>query len=263
MAKIILSESQVKRLIENRLNEQPMLSSLSNSPGYLAGFAAGKAAAEKARVDAVNKPLVTPGTKPSDYFLNPDGTVKVTDLDPVTVTAKRIQPNRPPLPQVKANVPGVQTPTGDNSTLKTVDLPGVTVTGEKGPAPAIAGAKPIPLPQVNPNTPGVQGTSSVSSGPTNPQAQATATKPSMSGEQMHNLLMQKGLINGFNDLDGYENRRIVYKGAPLSPEQLNTLSTYLQDKGYGKRFSQVGDKRYGQKYVWVKGGSALPSDMAV
>jgi hypothetical protein len=63
-------------------------------------------------------------------------------------------------------------------------------------------------------------------------------------------------------MNGYENRRIVYKGAPLSQEQLGTLTKHLVDNGYGGRFSQVPDKRYGQKYVWVKGGNALPSDLA-
>lgn len=302
MAKIILSESQLKRLIDNTLTEQAIpavgadmpLSSILNATGGVAnslyggyksgvdkianalnpsgGMASGMSnamskigggvasgmsnamsnIANKTNLAARNAALMKPGETASDYFLNPDGSIKVTDLDPVTVSAKRIKPNTPPLPQVKPpTVPGVQIPAGVKPTSGTPAAPTAS-TPPAAPAQPLAG-----------QTAPVQPTAtSVASGPTNPQAQA-ATKPSMSGEQMHNLLMQKGLINGFNDLDGYENRRIVYKGAPLSPEQLNTLSTYLQDKGYGKRFSQVGDKRYGQKYVWVKGGSALPSDMAV
>lgn len=265
MAKIILNESQLKRLIDNTLSEQsiPANIPMANTMNKIGGmFNAASGMANKTNIAARNAALMKPGETASDYFLNPDGSIKVTDLDPVTVSAKRIKPNTPPLPQVNAPVQGIQG--AANSGQKYTDLPMVTVSGEKGPAPAIASAKDIPLPQVNAPVQGVQtGTSSVASGPTNPQAQAATAKPAMSGEQMHNLLMQKGLINGFKDLDGYENRRIVYKGAPLSQEQLNTLSTYLQDKGYGKRFSQVGDKRYGQKYVWVKGGSALPSDMAV
>lgn len=288
MAKIILSESQLKRLIDNTLTEQPIpavgadvpLSSILNAiggdvnslyGGYKSGVdkianalkpSGGMASgmsnamsniANKTNLAARNAALMKPGETASDYFLNPDGSIKVTDLAPVTVSAKRIKPNTPPLPQVKPpTVPGVQIPAGVKPTSGTPAAPTAAT-------PPAASAQPL----AGQTAPAQPTATSVASGPTNPQAQAAATKPSMSGEQMHNLLMQKGLINGFNDLDGYENRRIVYKGAPLSPEQLNTLSTYLQDKGYGKRFSQVGDKRYGQKYVWVKGGSALPSDMAV
>ena len=115
------------------------------------------------------------------------------------------------------------------------ELPDVTVTAPRKPKPS-----PNPAPQ-----------------PVQQQQQQT-----MSGEQMHNMLMQKGLINGFKDIDGYDNRRIVYKGAPLSQEQLNIVTNYFVSKGYGKRFSQVADKRYGQKYVWVKGGTPSSDDMA-
>jgi hypothetical protein len=116
------------------------------------------------------------------------------------------------------------------------ELPDVTVTAPRKPKPS---PNPAPAPQ--------------------PAQQQQQT---MSGEQMHNMLMQKGLINGFKDIDGYDNRRIVYKGAPLSQEQLNIVTNYFVSKGYGKRFSQVADKRYGQKYVWVKGGTPSSDDMA-
>jgi hypothetical protein len=115
------------------------------------------------------------------------------------------------------------------------ELPDVVVTAQRKPKPAPQPQQPAPQP---------------------------APQQSMSGEQMHTMFMEKGLINGFKDIDGYENRRIVYKGAPLSQEQLNILTNYLVSKGYGKRFSQVSDKRYGQKYVWVKGGTPSASDMA-
>lgn len=120
------------------------------------------------------------------------------------------------------------------------NLPDVVVTAPRKPKPS---ASPTPEPQQQ--TP-----------PAAPQQQ------SMSAEQMHNMLIQKGLINGFKDIDGYENRRIVYKGAPLGQEQLNLLTNFFVSKGYGKRFSQVADKRYGQKYVWVKGGTPSSMDMA-
>lgn len=119
------------------------------------------------------------------------------------------------------------------------ELPDVVVTAPRKPKPV----SPTPEPQQQ--TP-----------PAAPQQQ------SMSAEQMHNMLIQKGLINGFKDIDGYENRRIVYKGAPLGQEQLNLLTNFFVSKGYGKRFSQVADKRYGQKYVWVKGGTPSSMDMA-
>lgn len=120
------------------------------------------------------------------------------------------------------------------------ELPDVVVTAPRKPKPS---ASPTPEPQQQPPAPGPQ-------------------QSSMSAEQMHNMLIQKGLINGFKDIDGYENRRIVYKGAPLGQEQLNLLTNFFVSKGYGKRFSQVADKRYGQKYVWVKGGTPSSMDMA-
>lgn len=118
------------------------------------------------------------------------------------------------------------------------ELPDVVVTAPRKPKPVA----PTPEPQA--------------------QQPAPQQSQSMSGEQMHSMLMQKGLINGFKDIDGYENRRIVYKGAPLSQEQLNLLTNFFVSKGYGKRFSQVADKRYGNKYVWVKGGTPTSMDMA-
>lgn len=122
------------------------------------------------------------------------------------------------------------------------NLPDVVVTAPRKPKPAA----PAPQDQQQPAS----------------QQPAPQQAPTMSGEQMHNMLIQKGLINGFKDIDGYENRRIVYKGAPLSQEQLNLLTNFFVSKGYGKRFSQVADKRYGNKYVWVKGGTPTSMDMA-
>jgi hypothetical protein len=74
----------------------------------------------------------------------------------------------------------------------------------------------------------------------------------MSGEQLFNLFVQNKLMDNFTDSGGYENRRIVYKGDPLSKEHVTLLTDYLVSKGYGGRFSEVADKRYGKKYVWVK-----------
>jgi hypothetical protein len=74
----------------------------------------------------------------------------------------------------------------------------------------------------------------------------------MSGEQLFNLFVQNKLMDNFTDSGGYENRRIVYKGDPLSKEHVTLLTDYLVSKGYGRRFSEVADKRYGKKYVWVR-----------
>jgi hypothetical protein len=242
MAKIILTEEQLQKVIKQRIDEQNFLNippvnaaSLLRTSPY-----APKAAPNAAAVAATNASLMKPGESASDYFRNPDGTIKVTDLDPVTVTAKRIKPTAP--------VSGTTT----------------TTTPQQAPAPTPAAGQQA---SANPTpTPAPTATTSVGSGPTAPPQPelAPAASKTVSGEQFHDMLIQKGLINGFTDMDGYENRRIVYKGAPLSQEQVTLLTNYLVSKGYGKRFSQVGDKRYGQKYVWVKGGSApIPSDTAV
>jgi hypothetical protein len=74
----------------------------------------------------------------------------------------------------------------------------------------------------------------------------------MSGEQLFNLFVQNKLMDNFTDSGGYQNRRIVYKGDPLSKENVTLLTDYLVSKGYGRRFSEVDDKRYGKKYVWVR-----------
>jgi hypothetical protein len=277
MSKIVLTEKQLKkildRIVEDKkfISEAPVAPGTPGNPGGMTDDEILKRATEIRRVRSTNASLITPGTTANDYFKNPDGTIKVTDLPGVTVTAKRgpapaINAPKNTLPSTAINnvnavaaAPNVSaTPTatvGSGPTTPAaaptgtgVQLPTVTVTGQTGPDAAIASAPKVPLPSVaTPTTPGVSG-------------QPAAKQ--MSGQEMHNLLMQKGLINGFTDVNGYENRRIVYKGAPLSQEQLGTLTKYLVDNGYGGRYSQVGDKRYGQKYVWVKGGNALPSDLA-
>lgn len=217
------------------LSEQPQLASV-NTTRFATGFGADKMAAlEKL---ALQNGLIKQGEKISDYFTGKDGLPTVTNLPDVEVSAKRAPaaavPNAKsiPLPQVKAPVQGVQGTTGN--------------TGAQG---ATGGTEQQGLQGATGNT-GADVTTKVDSGPTNTASQ---------GQQIHNMLMQKGLINGFADANGYENRRIVYKGAPLAQQQITTLTDYLVSKGYGRRFSQVGDKRYGQKLVWVKGGGT-PTD---
>lgn len=215
------------------LSEQPQLASV-NTTRFATGFGADKMAAlEKL---ALQNGLIKSGEKISDYFLNPDGSVKVTNLPDVEVSANRkpdaAVPNAKsiPLPQVNAPVQGVQ--------------------GTTPPQGAPSGISATKQPDAAGDKTGANATGKVDGGPTNPASQ---------GQQIHNMLMQKGLINGFADANGYENRRIVYKGAPLAQQQITTLTDYLVSKGYGRRFSQVGDKRYGQKLVWVKGGGT-PTD---
>jgi hypothetical protein len=115
---------------------------------------------------------------------------------------------------------------------KYTDLPGVTVTADR-----------IPM-----NRP------ELSVIPTNAAKLGIQKKleQKMSGEQLFNLFVQNKLMDNFTDSGGYENRRIVYKGDPLSKEHVTLLTDYLVSKGYGRRFSEVADKRYGKKYVWVK-----------
>ena len=112
------------------------------------------------------------------------------------------------------------------------DLPGVTVTADR-----------IPM-----NRP------ELSVIPTNAVKLGIQKKleQKMSGEQLFNLFVQNKLMDNFTDSGGYENRRIVYKGDPLSKEHVTLLTDYLVSKGYGRRFSEVDDKRYGKKYVWVR-----------
>lgn len=84
------------------------------------------------------------------------------------------------------------------------------------------------------------------------------------GKNIHNLLLNKGLINSFTSMSGDENRRLVYKGAPLLQEQVTQLTNYFVSNGYSEYSQQMEDKRYGQKYVWVKGdGVPSDTDMAV
>ena len=47
------------------------------------------AGTETKDVAATNAPLMKAGEKASDYYRNPDGTIKVNDLEPVVVSAKR------------------------------------------------------------------------------------------------------------------------------------------------------------------------------
>ena len=234
MAKIVLTEEQLEKMVKRMVSSQIMSEAPvpSGNPGGMTDDEILAKAAEIRKVRATNASILKPGEKASDYFRNPDGSIKTTELPGVTVSASRG-------PAAAVKVPPRPLPTAPTSLPTT--------------APAIAQQKTDV--GSGPTTPAAQAT-------TPPAAQATTTPKQMSGQEIHNLLTQKGLINGLTDMNGYENRRIVYKGAPLSKEQLGALSTYLVDNGYGGRFSQVPDKRYGQKYVWVKGGNALPSDLA-
>jgi hypothetical protein len=265
MAKIVLTEEQLEKMVKRMVSTHIMSEAPVpiGNPGGMTDDEILAKAAEIKKVRATNASILKPGEKASDYFRNPDGSIKTTDLPGVTVSASRgpapaIKVPPRPLPNAPTSLPttapaitqqktdvasGPTTPAAQG-----IELPTVTVTGQTGPGAAIGAAQKPPLPSVTtPTAPGVSG-------------QPAAKQ--MSGQEMHNLLMQKGLINGLTDMNGYENRRIVYKGAPLSQEQLGTLTKHLVDNGYGGRFSQVPDKRYGQKYVWVKGGNALPSDLA-
>jgi hypothetical protein len=269
MAKIVLTEEQLEKMVKRMVSTHIMSEAPFpiGNPGGMTDDEILAKAAEIRKVRATNASVLKPGEKASDYFLNPDGSIKTTELPGVTVTAKRgpapaitAPKNTSPSTAINNANTVAAAPTVSGTTINRVgsgpttpaaqgiELPTVTVTGQTGPGAAIGAAQKPPLPSVTtPTSPGVSG-------------QPAAKQ--MSGQEMHNLLMQKGLINGLTDMNGYENRRIVYKGAPLSQEQLGTLTKHLVDNGYGGRFSQVPDKRYGQKYVWVKGGNALPSDLA-
>jgi hypothetical protein len=110
---------------------------------------------------------------------------------------------------------------------KYTDLPGVTVTADR-PELSVIPTNAVKL--------GIQ----------------KKLEQKMSGEQLFNLFVQNKLMDNFTDSGGYQNRRIVYKGDPLSKENVTLLTDYLVSKGYGRRFSEVDDKRYGKKYVWVR-----------
>lgn len=234
MSKIILTEKQLERVITLSLKEEisgrksVKEQNLLNIP--TASNASNAVKKPMSPIDAANAKLMKPGETSADYFKNPDGSIKTTDLADVTVSASRIKPNTPPFPKVNVPKP---------------PLPNVT--------PQSTPQQPNPSSQ----------TASVGSGPTAPSPSVdsgpTSPKSMSPGQEVHNMLLGKGLINSFADMNGYENRRLVYKGAPLSQEQVTQLTNYFVTKGYGKRFSQVADKRYGQKYVWVKGGGT-PSD---
>jgi hypothetical protein len=81
--------------------------------------------------------------------------------------------------------------------------------------------------------------------------------------QLYNRLKNEGLIIGDESITYYtdENgdqrsygpsRRIVYKGPELDEKQYNDLNSVMTKLGYTDRLSQVANKKYGIKYVWVK-----------
>ncbi len=250
MAKIVLTEEQLERMVKGVVSSQIMSEAPVpiGNPGGMTDDEILAKAAEIRKVRTTNASILKPGEKDSDYFRNPDGSIKTTELPGVTVSASRG-------PAAAVKVPSRPLPTAPTSLPTTAPAIAQQKTDVgSGPTTPAAQATTPPAAQAT-TTPAAQAT-------TPPAAQATTAPKQMSGQEIHNLLTQKGLINGLTDMNGYENRRIVYKGAPLSKEQLGALSTYLVDNGYGGRFSQVPDKRYGQKYVWVKGGNALPSDLA-
>jgi hypothetical protein len=250
MAKIVLTEAQLEKMVKRMVSSQIMSEAPvpSGNPGGMTDDEILARAAEirKARgVKAYNATILKPGQTADDYYQEKDGKIFTGSGGDVTVSATRNTSTRPPLPTVSA-------PTKLPTTAPVIAQQKTDVaSGPTTPAAQAAGAPQTP--QQPPLVPAATATA--------PAAQATTAPKQMSGQEIHNLLTQKGLINGLTDMNGYENRRIVYKGAPLSKEQLGALSTYLVDNGYGGRFSQVPDKRYGQKYVWVKGGNALPSDL--
>ncbi len=263
MAKIVLTEEQLEKMVKRMVSSQIMSEAPvpSGNPGGMTDDEILARAAEIRKVRATSASVLKPGEKASDYFLNPDGSIKTTELPGVTVTAKR-----GPAPAI--NAPKNTSPsTAINNANAVAAAPNVSATpttavGSGPTTPAAQSATAPQTPQQPPLVPAATATAPATQATTAPAAQATTAPKQMSGQEIHNLLMQKGLINGLTDMNGYENRRIVYKGAPLSQEQLGTLTKHLVDNGYGGRFSQVPDKRYGQKYVWVKGGNALPSDLA-
>jgi hypothetical protein len=258
MAKIVLTEEQLEKMVKRMVSSQIMSEAPVpiGNPGGMTDDEILAKAAEIKKVRATNASILKPGENASDYFRNPDGSIKTTELPGVTVSASRgpaaaVKVPPRPLPSAPTSLP---TTAPVIAQQKTDVASGPTTPAAQATTASAAQATPTSAAQATP-TPAAQAT------PT-PAAQATTAPKQMSGQEIHNLLTQKGLINGLTDMNGYENRRIVYKGAPLSKEQLGALSTYLVDNGYGGRFSQVPDKRYGQKYVWVKGGNALPSDLA-
>jgi hypothetical protein len=259
MAKIVLTEAQLEKMVKRMVSSQIMSEAPVpiGNPGGMTDDEILAKAAEIRKVRATNASVLKPGEKASDYFLNPDGSIKTTDLPGVTVSASRG-------PAAAVKVPPRPLPTAPTSlpTTAPVIAPQKTDVASGPTTPAAQATTAPQTPQQPPLVPAATATSPAAQATPTPAAQATTAPKQMSGQEIHNLLTQKGLINGLTDMNGYENRRIVYKGAPLSKEQLGALSTYLVDNGYGGRFSQVPDKRYGQKYVWVKGGNALPSDLA-
>jgi len=269
MAKIVLTEEQLEKMVKRMVSTHIMseapdpagtpaagapAAGASKNPGGMTDDEVLKRAAEirKAReVKAYNATILKPGQTADQFYQEKDGRIFTGSGGDVTVSATRNTSTRPPLPTVSAPT---KLPTiAPVITQQKTDV----ASGPTTPAAQAAGAPQTPpqptlVPAATATAPAAQATT----------AQSTTAPKQMSGQEIHNLLMQKGLINGLTDMNGYENRRIVYKGAPLSQEQLGTLTKHLVDNGYGGRFSQVPDKRYGQKYVWVKGGNALPSDLA-
>jgi len=256
MAKIVLTEEQLEKMVKRMVSSQIMSEAPVpvGNPGGMTDDEILAKAAEIKKVRATNASILKPGENASDYFRNPDGSIKTTELPGVTVSASRgpaaaVKVPPRPLPTAPTSLPttapAIAQQKTDVASGPTTPAAQATTAPQTPPQPTLA-------PAATATAPAAQATT----------AQSTTVPKQMSGQEIHNLLTQKGLINGLTDMNGYENRRIVYKGAPLSKEQLGALSTYLVDNGYGGRFSQVPDKRYGQKYVWVKGGNALPSDLA-
>jgi hypothetical protein len=98
--------------------------------------------------------------------------------------------------------------------------------------------------------------------PTNPTDPTNVTSEE-TPEQFYNRLKNEGLIEGddattfYTDENGEQrsygpSRRILYKGPNLSKEQFNNLNSVITKLGYTDRLSQVANKKYGIKYVWVK-----------
>jgi hypothetical protein len=189
-----------------------------------------------------------PGVKGTNYMRDRQRVFqknfKITNLNDSTVVSRPDQApvNNPNSSTIKSNpvknksIDSTKgTVTADKSPIdrsEYTDLPGVTVTADR-----------IPM-----NKP------ELSVIPTNAVKLGIQKKleQKMSGEQLFNLFVQNKLMDNFTDSGGYQNRRIVYKGDPLSKENVTLLTDYLVSKGYGRRFSEVDDKRYGKKYVWVR-----------
>ncbi len=108
------------------------------------------------------------------------------------------------------------------------------------------------------STDGSQSSTDGSSSPVSPE-QTNVESP----EDLYNRLKSEGLIEGdeattfYTDENGNQrsygpSRRIVYKGPELEENQYKDLNSVITKLGYTDRLSQVANKKYGIKYVWVK-----------